>query len=149
MNLLLILMAFVFQAEELKEIKPSEAKDFIDKKVVVVMEVQGANFMKDKDICFLNSLKNHRDEKNFTVVLRKEGLASFAENKVEDPAKHLLNKMVKVTGKIADYKGKLQIVIEKFEQIKVNGVKPKEKDESEGKGPGDLSDENQSIRQFK
>lgn len=138
---LCLLMASLVGQEELKEIQAEDAGKHMGQKVEVVLTVAGSSFLKDRDLCFLNSKKNHRDEDNFSVVFRKEGLKAFAEKKIEDPAKHFRNKKVKVTGKIEEYNGKPQIIITKFEQIKTLAVVvEKETPPSE--------DENQNIRKF-
>lgn len=138
---LIFLMATLFGQEELKEIQPEDAGKHMGQKVEVVLTVASSSLLKDRDLCFLNSKKNHRDEKNFSVVFRKEGLKEFAAKKIEDPAKHFRNKKVKVTGKIEEYNGKPQIMVTKFEQIKTLAVVV------EKETPPD-QDENQNIRKF-
>ena len=99
-------------------ISVQQAKDHVGKTVTLKLTVKSANFLKAKDICFLNSNKNHRDKDNFTIVFKKDGLAAFKENKVGDPASHFKNKTIVVSGKIETYRDKLQIVVETFEQVK-------------------------------
>lgn len=109
---------------ELPVIKPSDAAQHVDKQVIVEFEVASSSFLKERDMCFLNSLKDHRQEDNFSVVLRKAGLKVFADKEIEDPAKHFLKKKVRVEGKVELYNKKPQIVVTKFEQLKVVGVRP-------------------------
>ena len=103
-------------------ISVQQAKDHVDKTVTLKLMVKSANYLKAKDICFLNSNKNHRDKDNFTIVIKKDGLAAFKENKIVDPAAHFKNKTIVVSGKIETYRDKLQIVVEKFEQVKTESV---------------------------
>ncbi len=123
----LLVFSGLFQEPEAPPvIKPSEAAKHVNKTVIVEMEVESSSFLKDKELCFLNSLKDHRSADNFSVVIRKEGLKIFKDNKVEDPAKHYLKKKIQVEGKVELFKEKAQIIVEKFEQLKVVGVRPEE-----------------------
>ncbi|MBL8892327.1 MAG: hypothetical protein JNL67_20295 [Planctomycetaceae bacterium] len=130
MNLTCALLLFVgtlFQEPEAPPvIKPSEAANHVNKTVIVEMEVESSSFLKDKELCFLNSLKDHKAEGNFSAVLKKEGIKACQDNKIDDPAKHYLKKKVQIEGKVELFKDKPQIVVSKFEQLKVVGVKPEE-----------------------
>ena len=99
-----------------------KAKDHVGKSVTVKVTVKSSNFLKDRDICFLNSKANHRDADNFTVVFKEKGLAAFKEKKIEDPAKHFKDKTILVTGKVEEYRDKLQIVVDKFDQVKLEAA---------------------------
>lgn len=121
-SILLIAAGLLAQEPEVKVIKPSEAAEHVGKKVQVEMIVESSSLLKDRDLCFLNSEKDHRSEKNFSVVLRKEGLADCADHEVEDPAKHFAKKKLRVEGKIELYRDRPQLIVSKFEQIKVVGV---------------------------
>lgn len=112
------------ESTELPVIKPSDAAQYVDKQVIVEFEVASSSLLKERDMCFLNSLKDHRQDDNFSVVLRKPGLKAFADKEIEDPAQHFLKKKVRVEGKVELYNKKPQIVVTKFEQLKVVGVKP-------------------------
>lgn len=138
---LLLLLLVPFVQQELKEIPPAEASRYQEKSIAVVMEVASSSFLRDRDLCFLNSMKNHRDDKNFTVVLRKEGIKAFAEKDIKDVAKHFRNKKIRVTGKVEMYKGKPQIIVTKFQQIRTLAVVV-QKDTPPSK------DENRNIRKF-
>jgi DNA/RNA endonuclease YhcR with UshA esterase domain len=98
-------------------ISVSEARKSIDKEVTLKMEVKSSNFLKDRGMCFLNSESDHRNAENFTIVIKKTGLADLKENKIEDPATHYKGKTIVVKGKVVLYNKKPQIEIEKFEQI--------------------------------
>ncbi len=137
----LLLLSAVFTFDEPKEIKIDDAAKHKGEQVVVVMSVKSSSLLDGKDICFLNSHKNHRDEKNFSIVLRKEGLKAFADKEIADPSKHFRNKKIQIKGKVEEYKGKYQIIVTKFDQIKTLAVEIPE-DEAP------LEDENQNIRKF-
>jgi DNA/RNA endonuclease YhcR with UshA esterase domain len=123
---LLSLSSFCQDPESPPVVKPEDAAQHVNKTVIVEMEVASSSFLKDRELCFLNSLKDHRSEKNFSVVLRKEGLQSCQENGVEDPAKHFLKKKVRIQGKVELYNKKPQIIVTQFEQLKVVGIRPEE-----------------------
>jgi hypothetical protein len=124
--LLLLFGVFSQEPEATPVIKPADAAKHVNKTVIVEMEVEGSSFLKDKELCFLNSMKDHRSEDNFSVVLRKEGLKVFKENKIDDPAKHFLKKKIQIEGKVELFNKKPQIIVEKFESLKVVGVRPEE-----------------------
>jgi len=107
-------------------IKPGDAAQYADKTVIVEMEVESSSLLAEKELGFLNSLKDHRSGDNFSVVLRKAGLKSFKDNQIDDPAKHFLKKKIRIEGKVELYNKKPQILVTKFEQIKVVGVRPGE-----------------------
>jgi len=120
------LVCFVQDPETTPVIKPGDATEHVNKTVIVEMEVASSSLLKDKDMAFLNSLKDHRADDNFSVVFRKAGLQAFKDKEIEDPAKHFLSKKIRVEGKVELYNKKPQIVVTKFEQIKVVGVKPED-----------------------
>jgi hypothetical protein len=119
-------LATAQDSTEVPVIKPTDAAQHVDKQVIVEFEVASSSLLKERDMCFLNSLKDHRQDDNFSVVLRKPGLKAFADKEIEDPAKHFLKKKVRVEGKVELYNKKPQIVVTKFEQLKVVGVKPED-----------------------
>lgn len=124
--LLLIFGTLLQESEAPPVIKPSEAANHVNKTVIVEMEVESSSFLRDKEVCFLNSLKDHKAESNFSAVLKKEGIKACQDNQIDDPAKHFLKKKIQVEGKVELFKDKPQIVVSKFEQLKVVGVEPEE-----------------------
>jgi len=69
---------------------------------------------------FLNSEKNFRDEKNFTIVLEMGmSAAKFAESKIDDPAKHYAGKRIRVTGTVAKYMERAEIIVTDPAQIQI------------------------------
>ena len=114
----ILILAASFAAND-DVISLDKAKDHVGKSVTVKVTIKSSNFLKDRDICFLNSKANHRDADNFTIVLKEKGLAAFKEKKIDDPATHFKDKTILVTGKVEEYRDKLQIVVEKFDQVKL------------------------------
>lgn len=104
---------------EAKPVKPEEAAKHVGEWCVVTMKVTSSRLMADAGRCYLNSHKDHRATDNFTAVIFKQGLDKFAKADVADPAKHFLDKTVRVTGTIELYKEKPQIKVELVDQIEV------------------------------
>lgn len=91
----------------------------IGEECVVEFTVEGGRRLPDKAICFLNSCRDHRDERNFTVVFFKAGLERMKADGVEDPATHFEKATIRVRGTIEERNGRPQIVIEEPGQITV------------------------------
>jgi DNA/RNA endonuclease YhcR with UshA esterase domain len=104
---------------EAKPVKPEEAAKHVGEWCVVTMKVSSSRLMADAGRCYLNSRKDHRDNDNFTAVIFKQGLEKFAKAEIDDPAKHFLDKTVRVTGTIELYKEKPQIKVELVDQIEL------------------------------
>jgi len=112
-----------------KLVKLDDVREHMGEEVLVEFDVKNSKLLDNKKMCFLNSLKNYRDKKNFTVLIKSDTLELFAKSKVLDPAKHYLGKKIRVRGKVEDHKGKTQIVIKKFDQIRILAT-PAVKDDS-------------------
>lgn len=104
---------------EAKPVKIEDAAKHVGEWCVVTMKVSSSRMMADAGRCYLNSHKDHRDRDNFTAVIFKQGLEKFAKADVDDPAKHFLDKTVRVTGTIELYKEKPQIKVELVDQIEL------------------------------
>jgi DNA/RNA endonuclease YhcR with UshA esterase domain len=128
--LLVLLLAFCPQEDM---IAPENASEHIDEEVTIKMVAESTRFIKDKDLCFLNSKKRHQDEDNFSVVIKAEGLRALAEKEIDDPAEHFKGKTIVVTGKVIKFKGKPQLEIKEADQIKIA-------DEEEAEEEGEIND---------
>lgn len=95
------------------------AADHVGEECVVEMVVRAARVLADKDICFLNSRKDRRDEGNFTVVIFKDGLERFRDAGIENPALHFLDRRIRVRGVIGTHQDRPQIVVDDPTQIEV------------------------------
>lgn len=122
--------------ETLPVIAPEEGLAHLDEKCSVEFVVKGGTFLKDKQICFINSLKDHRDKTNFTAVIFREGLARFAADEIEDPAAHFMGKTIRVSGRLAEHRGQAQIVVETPSQIEVIDVPDDDETGQEAAGRG-------------
>lgn len=81
--------------------------------------VEAARKLPGKAVCFLNSCSDHRDERNFTVVIFKGGLDRLKADGIESPAEHFEKATIRVRGVVEDRDGRPQIVVEEPGQITV------------------------------
>jgi len=100
-------------------IAPEEALSRVGEECTVEFVVENGRKLDDKDVCFLNSLKDHREKDNFTAVIFRAGLARFAADGVANPADEFLGKTIRVSGLVAERSGQAQIVVESPTQIEV------------------------------
>lgn len=103
-------------------IAPEEALARVGEEATVEFVVQAARKLDDKEVCFLNSHKDHRDQGNFTAVIFRAALARFAADGVANPAETYLGKTIRVSGTVAERSGQAQIVVESPTQIEVVAV---------------------------
>lgn len=96
-------------------IGPAEAAKKVDELVTIEMEVKSANLR--EQVCFLNSEKDFKDAKNFTVFIGRDALEKFKQSKIEDPATHFKGKVVRVKGKVTIHRDKPQIALDLPDQI--------------------------------
>lgn len=102
-----------------KLVKLEDVREHIGKEVQLEFMVKNSKLLDAKKICFLNSLKNYRDKKNFTVVIKSDALEVFAKAKIADPAKHYLGKKIRVHGKVVEHRGTPQVLVTKLDQIRI------------------------------
>jgi alkaline phosphatase D len=96
----------------------AEAMKHLDKEWTVTMQVAGTG--KSRRLVFLNSLKEFRDKRNFTVVLQMKSLrGALKKAGITDPATHYRGKKVRVTGKVTLYNKRPQIVVTDLKQIRI------------------------------
>jgi DNA/RNA endonuclease YhcR with UshA esterase domain len=103
--------------QDVKSIPPSEAAKMIDQKCTVEMKV--ASTGKGGGGVFLNSKENYRDDGNFTIYIKSDGVESFKQAKIDDIGSHFNGKTVLVTGTVSLYQMRPQIIVEKAEQVRL------------------------------
>lgn len=103
---------------------PADAAAREGEECTVEFTVAGARKLPGKQICFLNSCRDHRDEKNFTVVIFKAGLDRLKADGIDDPAEHFIDATIRVRGVVEKRDGRPQIVVEEPGQLVV--TKPAE-----------------------
>lgn len=105
------------EEEKPKVVPLAEAAKHVDQTVTVELTVQSSRLLAGRNICFLNSERDFRDAKNFTVVILREGLEKFKAANIADPAAHYQGKKIRVTGKVSLRDEKPQIRLEEPKQI--------------------------------
>ena len=90
----------------------AELRNSLGKSRTVKFNVQHVGYSPDSKLYFINSLTDHRDPKCFTVVVPEGAMDGFKELGIDDLNLDLINQMIRVTGKIVEYKGKLEIVVQ-------------------------------------
>ncbi len=103
-------------ADPAKPLTPAEAAKKLNEKVVVELEVKSTG---GKDVCFLNSEADFKDDKNFTLFIPAAALETFKAAKIDDPKAYYKGKTVRVTGTVTLYRDKPQIKVESATQIEV------------------------------
>lgn len=124
-SLVLACAAMVHAADEPTPITPAEAATMIDQDVAVKMEVKSATIR--GEVGFLNSEKDFKNEKNFTIFLGSKTLDKFKDAKIDDPAAHFKGKTVIVKGKVTLHMDKPQIILNGPASIKIVDEKAEEK----------------------
>ncbi|MDD8019915.1 MAG: OB-fold nucleic acid binding domain-containing protein [Acidobacteriota bacterium] len=94
-----------------KEISWEEAADYYGQTVRVRGKVVAAN--NTGKVCFLNFHRNWK--RYFTVVIFASSFSRFPES----PEKLYLNKDIRVYGRIKEYQGKPEIIVDSPEQIEI------------------------------
>jgi len=104
----------------LKVIRPEDAKEYDGKEVAVEFKVAASFEAADKGVCFLNSVKERDDPKQFTAFINHDALLKFRQDsKTAKPADYFKGKKVRVSGTIKPYQGRYEIEIASPEQIKI------------------------------
>jgi hypothetical protein len=110
------LVAIQAAVEDTKPLTPVEARKKVGEKITVEMTVQAAkNRLEKRGEIYLDSEKDFRDEKNFAVVITKEGAASLKEAGTDDPAEHFKDKKIRATGTVKE--------VDKVPRIEINDAK--------------------------
>lgn len=113
----LLISPMTLGAAEPKVVPADEAAEYVGVEVLVELTVKSSRLLESGKFCFLNSEASHTDRDNFTVAIRGDALEKFAKQGIAAPEEHYLKKQIRVRGKVALYKDKPQIVVDKPEQI--------------------------------
>jgi hypothetical protein len=104
--------------QDARTVSPADAAKKVNEKVTVEFAVQSTGGRGDR--LFLNSEKNYRDAKNFTIMIDMTKAANkFNEKKIEDPLKLYGEKTIRVTGTVTEYMGRAEIIVTDPDQIKI------------------------------
>lgn len=100
-------------------VKADQALRHVGERCDVEMVVRAARKLPDREICFLNSRKDHRATTTFTAVIFAEGLVRFRESGIDNPALHFLDRKIRVRGLVEEREGRAQITIVHPDQVEV------------------------------
>ena len=106
-------------APDVPAIDSADALAHAGEECTIEFVVEAARKLPGKAVCFLNSCSDHRDEKNFTVVIFKGGLDRLKADGIENPAEHFEGATIRVRGVVENREGRPQIVVEEPGQITV------------------------------
>ncbi len=118
--LTVVMFTVPIQVQEDNALNVEEASKKVGQTVTVELVVQSTGETRSGNkLFFLNSEKDFRSPKNFTIVIDSKLLDKFAKAGVADPKSFYANETIRVTGKVSLYQNKPQIRVEGPEQIKV------------------------------
>lgn len=96
-----------------------EALGHVGEECTFEFVVEATRSIPDKNLCFLNSCRDHRDERNFTVVIFKAGLERLEADGIDAPAEHFDRATIRIRGVVEERKGRPQIVLDEPGQITI------------------------------
>jgi DNA/RNA endonuclease YhcR with UshA esterase domain len=103
-----------------KPLTPIEARKQVGKQIQVEMTVQAAkDRLEKRGEIYLDAQPDFKDEKNFAVVITREGAESLRKKGITDPAEHFRDKKIRASGKVKEVDGVPRIEIEEASQIKI------------------------------
>jgi lysophospholipase L1-like esterase len=118
--LALAVVGCVLVAAEPKPLGPVEARKKVGEKITVEMTVKTAkDRLEKRGEIYLDSQEDFKDEKNFAVVITRDGAASLKKAKITDPTKHFAGKTIRATGTVKEVEGVPRIEIDDAKQITV------------------------------
>ncbi len=98
----------------------AEAQAHLGKPWAVEFVVRSTGASKARSRVFLNSEKDFRSERNLTVVLDLKALEKeLRDAGIADATRHYLNKKIKVTGTVSEYRDSPQIEVKALSQIRI------------------------------
>jgi DNA/RNA endonuclease YhcR with UshA esterase domain len=107
-------------AAEGKPLSPAEARKQVGKEVTVEMTVQAAkDRLEKRGEIYLDSETDFRDEKNFAVVITRDGAASLKRAGIDDPAGHFKGKKIRAKGTVKEVDRVPRIEIDNARQIRL------------------------------
>ena len=73
---------------------------------------------------YLDSEENFKDEKNFAVVITRNGASDLKKAGIDSPADHFNSKLIQATGEVKVVEGVPRIEVNEAKQIKLVDKKP-------------------------
>ena len=108
------------RADEGKPLTAPEARKKVGETVTVEMTVQAAkDRLEKRGEIYLDSEEDFKDDKNFAVVITKDGAASLKAAGIADLAEHFKGKTIRATGAVKEVDGVPRIEVDDAKQIRV------------------------------
>ena len=86
--------------EKIPEISPEKGRDYVGKKVTVIMAVKKAKFSEKRNTVFLDSEMDFKDTKNMAVILEADVLKKLKAAGNSAPHDHFRDKIIRATGTV-------------------------------------------------
>jgi len=103
---------------------PIEARRKVGQEITVEMTVRAAKDRLDKrGEIYLDAELDFRDEKNFAVVINRDGAALFKAQGIDDPAEHFRNKTIRAKGVVTVVDEVPRIEVSDPKQLEIVGKK--------------------------
>lgn len=107
-------------AADEKPLGPAEARQKVGQEIVVRMEVKAAkDRLERRGEIYLDADPDFKSDKNFTVVITKEGAKSLKDAGIADPAAHFKGKTITARGTVKEVEGVPRIEIDDAKQISI------------------------------
>lgn len=118
--LVMMIVAVPVVAEEPKPLGPVEARGKVGEKITLRMEVKTAkDRLEKRGEIYLDSEEDFRDEKNFAVVITRQGASSLSAAGISKPAEHFQGKTITARGIVKEVDGVPRIEIDDAKQIAI------------------------------
>jgi DNA/RNA endonuclease YhcR with UshA esterase domain len=103
-----------------KPLGPAEARKKIGEKITIEMKVETAkDRLEKRGEIYLDCDTDFRSDKNFAVVITRDGAAKLKDAGIADPAAHFRGKTIRATGTVKEVDKVPRIEIDDAKQIKV------------------------------
>jgi hypothetical protein len=118
MALFIVAAFFCIHAD--KPLTPIEARKAVGKTITVQMTVKAAkDRLEKRGEIYLDSEEDFKDEKNFAVVINKDGASDLKKKGIDDPAAHFKNQSIIASGEVKEVDNIPRIEISDAKQIKL------------------------------
>jgi hypothetical protein len=116
----ILVIALLTVAAADQPLTPVEARKAVGKTITVEMTVATTkDRLEKRGEIYLDSELDFKDEKNFAVVINKDGAADLKKHGLDDPAAHFKDKLIRATGEVKVVDGVPRIEISEAKQLKL------------------------------
>lgn len=116
----LVLPVSPLRADDDRPLPPSEARGKIGQRITVEMKVQTAkDRLEKRGEIYLDAELDFRDEKNFAVVITRQGAESLRQAGIDKPAEHFKDKVIRAVGTVKEVDGVPRIEVDDAANIRI------------------------------